>query len=510
MPRRFGFGLGFNLSRSGGGGIPPEPSGFIAKYISSLVSSFTLDGSNNVSQWDDQTTPQFNLTQANSSLRPVLFEESSEQNNYVRFDGSDDVLTGLPAQAGDFTYVFRNENNSQGNVVVLSGGNAKAIINQDSPVEKIQVISDSGSLFELIYTGNPQDQNVFSLRRTGDTLELFVNSYSTDFVDVSGESFSFTDLGGNDSSISNDISYLYLFPTSINQSSINWFSYLRDVDGNILLPPLLPEEPDQQKIFQFIIKTDNAGTSNDDQFTLPLISTGNYDFNIEWGDGSSDSITTFNDPALTHTYATAGTYTILITGNLFEYIYFNNSGDRLKMLEILRWDLLSYGLSGTGSFYGCENLVFSSTRSPQTGTVQNLASAFRDTPLSSLPENIDFSSVTNLNRAFPNTSLSSLPENIDFSSVTNLAKAFPNTPLSSLPENIDLSSVTDFSNSFQGCNLNSQGIEVFLSACVANGRSNLDTNLSGGNNLGFSSWSAQALSDYNTLISRGWTITTNP
>ena len=194
MPRRFGFGLGFNLSRSGGGGIPPEPSGFIAKYISSLVSSFTLDGSNNVSQWDDQTTPQFNLTQANSSLRPVLFEESSEQNNYVRFDGSDDVLTGLPAQAGDFTYVFRNENNSQGNVVVLSGGNAKAIINQDSPVEKIQVISDSGSLFELIYTGNPQDQNVFSLRRTGDTLELFVNSYSTDFVDVSGESFSFKDL----------------------------------------------------------------------------------------------------------------------------------------------------------------------------------------------------------------------------------------------------------------------------------------------------------------------------
>jgi len=91
-----------------------------------------------------------------------------------------------------------------------------------------------------------------------------------------------------------------------------------------------------------------------------------------------------------------------------------------------------------------------------------------------------------------------------------LQQAFFNTQLSSLPENIDFSSVTNFTNSFFGCNLNSQGIDVFLSACVANGRSNLNTNLSGGNNLGFSSWSAQALSDYNTLILNGWTITTNP
>jgi hypothetical protein len=340
--------------------------------------------------------------------------------------------------------------------------------------------------------------------------------------------------------------------------------------------------PPEQPIFEFIIKTDNVGTSNDDQFILPLISSGNYDFNIDWGDGSSDTITTFDDPALTHTYSIAGTYTILITGNLFEYIYFNNSGDRLKMLEILRFDLLSYGLSGANSFLGCENLVFSSTRSPQTGSATNLSRAFENTQLSSLPENIDFSNVTNLQQAFENTQLTSLPENIDFSSVTNLNKvffntplsslpdnidfssvenlerafvntflsslpvninfsnvtnlnrafvntqllslpdnidfssvtnlqfAFFNTPLSSLPENIDFSSVTDFTSAFQNCNLNSQGIDVFLAACVANGRSNLDTNLSGGNNLGFSSWSAQALSDYNTLILDGWTITTNP
>lgn len=57
MPRRFGFGLGFNLSRLTG--LLREPSGFVAKYQSYDVNDFTLVTGSNVSQWDDRTTQTF-------------------------------------------------------------------------------------------------------------------------------------------------------------------------------------------------------------------------------------------------------------------------------------------------------------------------------------------------------------------------------------------------------------------------------------------------------------------
>ena len=56
MPRRFGFGLGFNISRLSG---LPEPSGFVAKYQAYDVDDFTLVTGSNVSQWDDRTTQTF-------------------------------------------------------------------------------------------------------------------------------------------------------------------------------------------------------------------------------------------------------------------------------------------------------------------------------------------------------------------------------------------------------------------------------------------------------------------
>ena len=63
-------------------------------------------------------------------------------------------------------------------------------------------------------------------------------------------------------------------------------------------------------------KTDNAGTSNDDQITLPLVSSGTYDFTVDWGDGTQDTITSHDDAAVTHTYPSAGTYTVQIAGTI--------------------------------------------------------------------------------------------------------------------------------------------------------------------------------------------------
>ncbi|TFH28865.1 MAG: hypothetical protein E4G98_04715, partial [Promethearchaeota archaeon] len=58
------------------------------------------------------------------------------------------------------------------------------------------------------------------------------------------------------------------------------------------------------------------GSSAIDQIRLPLTPEGNYNFLVQWGDGTSDVITSYSDPKVTHTYAPAGIYVVNITGNL--------------------------------------------------------------------------------------------------------------------------------------------------------------------------------------------------
>ena len=68
--------------------------------------------------------------------------------------------------------------------------------------------------------------------------------------------------------------------------------------------------------FEFTVKTDNAGVSTSTQFQLPLVSSLPLNAVVDWGDGNTDTITTFNQAETLHTYTSAGTYTISITGDL--------------------------------------------------------------------------------------------------------------------------------------------------------------------------------------------------
>jgi surface protein len=49
---------------------------------------------------------------------------------------------------------------------------------------------------------------------------------------------------------------------------------------------------------------------------LPLVSEGTYDFDIIWGDGFANHITSYDDPNAIHTYESPGTYFIKIKGLL--------------------------------------------------------------------------------------------------------------------------------------------------------------------------------------------------
>jgi hypothetical protein len=105
-------------------------------------------------------------------------------------------------------------------------------------------------------------------------------------------------------------------------------------------------------------KTDNAGASNNNQITLPLISTGNYNFEVDWGDGNTNTITAWNDPATTHTYAAPGTYTVTITGTIRSFS-FNFVGDKDKLIDVIQCGPLE--IEERYAFSNCANLSWTAT-----------------------------------------------------------------------------------------------------------------------------------------------------
>lgn len=71
-----------------------------------------------------------------------------------------------------------------------------------------------------------------------------------------------------------------------------------------------------------------------------------------------------------------------------------------------------------------------------------------------------------------------------------------------------ISSAFDFA--FHNCALTAASIENILTSLVTNGQSNITLRIDGGANAGASTWTANAVTAYNTFISRGWTITRKP
>jgi surface protein len=113
----------------------------------------------------------------------------------------------------------------------------------------------------------------------------------------------------------------------------------------------------------------STGSTAADHFKLPLTATGTYNFVVDWGDGNTDTITVWNDAAVDHTYAASGIKTVTIRGVCTEWS-FNNTGDRLKLLNVLQW---GNTVSTALDFYGCANLTaISATDSPASLSLSNL------------------------------------------------------------------------------------------------------------------------------------------
>ena len=133
--------------------------------------------------------------------------------------------------------------------------------------------------------------------------------------------------------------------------------------------------------FMITVKTDNlsTGSSSAKEFTLPGI-YGDYTVDCNAGEpGTNVSGPNWGD-SYTCAYSEAGTYILRIkddsgTGYGIPRIYFNNTGDRLKIMSLDQW--------GTGrwtnmanAFHGANNMIVRALDTPDFSGVTSMRSMF--------------------------------------------------------------------------------------------------------------------------------------
>lgn len=139
--------------------------------------------------------------------------------------------------------------------------------------------------------------------------------------------------------------------------------------------------------FIMTIDTTKAGSASN-TFILKCGNYGVYSAVIDWGDGSTSDITTYNDADLTHVYSVSGVYTIKISGHL-PWILFIGTGDKLKVMSIENWGLNEWE-SFDNSFFGCRNMVINAIDTPvlsnlTQGTDGRFFRAFYSTGITTIP-----------------------------------------------------------------------------------------------------------------------------
>ena len=196
--------------------------------------------------------------------------------------------------------------------------------------------------------------------------------------------------------------------------------------------------------FTTVWKTDNDGVSGDDQISLPLIEAGTYDFIVSWGDGSQDHITSWTewdavDAPRTHTYASAGTYTVTMTGWIRGFSFYDQGftagayfGDDHKLIEITNWGTLDFGIQTNGAdgtdFSLCNGLVISATDIPNFEETKNLDRLFdRCYAISTIPNIDDWNTagITSMASMFwGDSNFNDDVSDWDVSHVTNMSQMF--------------------------------------------------------------------------------------
>jgi hypothetical protein len=224
-------------------------------------------------------------------------------------------------------------------------------------------------------------------------------------------------------------------------------------------------ESDASQSFPFVFKV--TTTTANTVFTCPLTDFGGLTPNlvINWGDGSSSPvITASNSVNRVHTYVSAGTYTVTISGTMPGFQVNNNTSIRNLITELVQWGTV--GLR-TINFYGCVNLTAIPGSTSLSGVggytglidVLNFSNFMNGTRITAIPSDIfDYSpNATIFASAFatistlttvPSGLFDNVPSAVSFASCFFACTALTSVPSTLFDQNIN---VTTFSSTFRNC-----------------------------------------------------------
>lgn len=254
----------------------------------------------------------------------------------------------------------------------------------------------------------------------------------------------------------------------------------------------------------FIVR-ENAVKSNESKtITIPMVQSGKYDYFVDWGDGTTSTIiTTYDDPAATHTYEEDGEYTITLKGTLSQLKFTGNIAAVLTEVTKCKLNLVSIddmfsdcinlsavnedifdnsvGLtSAKGVFNNCQNLsVIPVGLFDNNVNITTFESAFAGTSITNIPTGFfnSTNNVTSFNSTFKDCSyLVNIPNGLfdNTKLVLTFNSVFANcSNLGAIPNNLFINNptVTDYSHAFENCsNITSLPTNLFgkTSASVNN------------------------------------------
>ena len=225
-------------------------------------------------------------------------------------------------------------------------------------------------------------------------------------------------------------------------------------------------ETSTSAVYPFVFKVTTTAAST--VFTVPLVDFAGLtpSLYIQWGDGSANSplITSSTSADRIHTYASAGTYTITISGFMPGFSVNNNAAIRNLITELVQWGIVGLRVV---NFYGCVNLTAIPGSASLSGVggytglseVTSFASFMRGTRITAIPADLfDFSpNATTFTDSFSSiTTITTVPSGL-FDAPT-LATTFAScffacTGLITVPSTLfDTNTLAiNFSSTFRNC-----------------------------------------------------------
>ncbi|MEX0363160.1 MAG: BspA family leucine-rich repeat surface protein, partial [Allomuricauda sp.] len=290
----------------------------------------------------------------------------------------------------------------------------------------------------------------------------------------------------------------------------------------------------EKSSFVFTMETTEANES----VTLGIAEGGNYNYILDWGDGTIEEVSCYNTPP-EHTYTVADIYTISVNtdgidNGAFSRILWDNNPDATKVKSIEQWGTIKWG-SFSNAFEGCTNMVYNATDAPDLENVTSLWAMFYGcSSFNGDLSNWDVSTITSMGNMF--SGASSFNGNIGnwvVENVTNMVFMFDGA--STFNQDIsgwDVSKVENMAVMFNGASSFNQNLGDWKIIALAQGATmfallnnsaltneNYEATLIGWSNLqgvpigidlgaqGLERCSAEALEAVNFLVNtKEWTI----